>query len=277
MADAPEETPYQSLYRRFRPVHLRRGPGPGPCRPRPAQCRPGRSGGPRLPVQRAPGHRQDLHGPDPGQGPQLHRPAGRRAVRGLPVLCGDHRGHLARCPRARRRLQQRGRRHARPGVPGGPRHPGPPEGLHRRRGPHALDGGIQRPAEDPGGAARPRRLRAGHHRPAEGAPHHPQPDPALRVPAPRPRHPGRAAGQVRQDAHLDVPDEALDLAVRRGRGSARDALSVLDQVAASDVGRRRPTRARRGGRGAGRARRRPGPGGRGPPDLRRVQPPAAGR
>jgi DNA polymerase III subunit gamma/tau len=40
--------------------------------------------------------------------------------------------------------------------------------------------------------------------------------------------------QVRRDAHLDVGDDALDLAVRRGRGSARDALSVLDQVAASD-------------------------------------------
>jgi DNA polymerase-3 subunit gamma/tau len=40
--------------------------------------------------------------------------------------------------------------------------------------------------------------------------------------------------QVRRDAHLDIPDEALDLAVRRGRGSARDALSVLDQVAASE-------------------------------------------
>jgi DNA polymerase III subunit gamma/tau len=41
--------------------------------------------------------------------------------------------------------------------------------------------------------------------------------------------------QVRQQAHLDIPDEAIDLAVRRGRGSARDALSVLDQVAASDA------------------------------------------
>ncbi|MGD0880804.1 MAG: DNA polymerase III subunit gamma/tau [Acidimicrobiales bacterium] len=41
--------------------------------------------------------------------------------------------------------------------------------------------------------------------------------------------------QVRDDAHLDVGDEALDLAVRRGRGSARDALSILDQVAASDT------------------------------------------
>jgi len=40
--------------------------------------------------------------------------------------------------------------------------------------------------------------------------------------------------KVRDDAHLDVADEVLDIAVRRGRGSARDALSVLDQVAAQD-------------------------------------------
>ncbi len=41
--------------------------------------------------------------------------------------------------------------------------------------------------------------------------------------------------QVRHDANLEVGDDALDLAVRRGRGSARDALSILDQVAASDT------------------------------------------
>ncbi len=41
--------------------------------------------------------------------------------------------------------------------------------------------------------------------------------------------------QVRDDAHLEVGDDALDLAVRRGRGSARDALSILDQVVASDT------------------------------------------
>jgi DNA polymerase III subunit gamma/tau len=45
---------------------------------------------------------------------------------------------------------------------------------------------------------------------------------------------GALLDRVRRDAHLEVPDEALDLAVRRGRGSARDALSVLDQVVASD-------------------------------------------
>jgi DNA polymerase-3 subunit gamma/tau len=45
---------------------------------------------------------------------------------------------------------------------------------------------------------------------------------------------GELLDQVRRDAHLEVADEVIDLAVRRGRGSARDALSVLDQVAASD-------------------------------------------
>jgi DNA polymerase-3 subunit gamma/tau len=38
--------------------------------------------------------------------------------------------------------------------------------------------------------------------------------------------------RVREEAGLDLGEEALDSAVRRGRGSARDALSALDQVAA---------------------------------------------
>jgi DNA polymerase-3 subunit gamma/tau len=46
---------------------------------------------------------------------------------------------------------------------------------------------------------------------------------------------GELLHQVRRDAHLDVADEAIDVAVRRGRGSARDALSVLDQAATSDT------------------------------------------
>ena len=41
---------------------------------------------------------------------------------------------------------------------------------------------------------------------------------------------------VNKEAGLGLPAEAIDLAVRRGRGSARDALSVLDQVAAAGVG-----------------------------------------
>ena len=45
---------------------------------------------------------------------------------------------------------------------------------------------------------------------------------------------GDLLAKVRNDAQLDVTDEGLDVAIRRGKGSARDALSVLDQVAASD-------------------------------------------
>ncbi len=41
--------------------------------------------------------------------------------------------------------------------------------------------------------------------------------------------------QVRSATGLALPDEALDAAVRRGRGSARDALSALDQVAAGGL------------------------------------------
>jgi DNA polymerase-3 subunit gamma/tau len=40
---------------------------------------------------------------------------------------------------------------------------------------------------------------------------------------------------VQDDAGLDLPSEAVDLAVRRGNGSARDALSVLDQISAAGV------------------------------------------
>jgi DNA polymerase-3 subunit gamma/tau len=45
---------------------------------------------------------------------------------------------------------------------------------------------------------------------------------------------------VNKSADLGVPVEAIDMAVRRGRGSARDALSVLDQVAAAGVGEDEP-------------------------------------
>ena len=41
--------------------------------------------------------------------------------------------------------------------------------------------------------------------------------------------------EVREAAGLELADEALDLAVRRGRGSARDALSTLDQLSAGGL------------------------------------------
>src|SRR5580658_4545601 len=42
-------------------------------------------------------------------------------------------------------------------------------------------------------------------------------------------------GDIAADAHLELPLGAIDVAVRRGKGSARDARSVLDQVAASGI------------------------------------------
>ncbi|MGO8724594.1 MAG: DNA polymerase III subunit gamma/tau [Acidimicrobiales bacterium] len=41
--------------------------------------------------------------------------------------------------------------------------------------------------------------------------------------------------EVARDAKLELPESAVEAAVRRGRGSARDALSALDQVVASGV------------------------------------------
>jgi DNA polymerase III subunit gamma/tau len=40
---------------------------------------------------------------------------------------------------------------------------------------------------------------------------------------------------ISDEAELDLPEHAVEMAVRRGRGSARDALSVLDQVAAAGI------------------------------------------
>ncbi len=196
-------------------LDLRRGARPGPRRPGVAQRGPGPAGRPRLPVQRASWHRQDVDGPDTGQGAQLHRSARRRAVRRVPLVRGDRPGLLPRRPRARRRLQQRGGGDARPRLTGGSWDPGAPEGLHRRRGPHALDRGLERAVEDARGTAGPRGLRAGHHRSPEGGAHHPEPHPALRIPAPRPRDPRRAVGPG--------PHRRRPRGPRRGAGPGRPA------------------------------------------------------
>ena len=106
---------YQSLYRRYRPqrfaeVGARTTSSP-PCAT-PCADGPGR---PRLPLQRAPGHGQDLDRPHPGQGRSTARtPATASRAASAPSCVADRGGHLLRRARARRRLQQRRRRHARP-------------------------------------------------------------------------------------------------------------------------------------------------------------------
>ena len=56
------------------------------------------------------------------------------------------------------------------------------QGIHHRRGAHALDGRLQRAVEDTGGAAESRGVHPGHHRPSEGARDHSLAVPALRFP-----------------------------------------------------------------------------------------------
>ena len=177
------------------PVALPQVPAPAVLRARrsgarhqrPPQRRPRRPGRSCLPLLRAARHRQDDDGADPGQGPQLYEPRRRRrALRRVRQLPGDRRGHLHGPPRDRRRLEPRRRRRPRPPPEGrdGPRREHPPQGLHPRRSPHALDRSREHAAEDARGAARARRVRARDHQPRERPADDPFAHPALRVHAP---------------------------------------------------------------------------------------------
>ncbi len=66
------------------------------------------------------------------------------------------------------------------------------QGLCHRRSAHAVDGSLQRLAEDPRGAAAARQVHLRHHRNPQGAGDHPVALPALR---PAPRRAGGAGGQ----------------------------------------------------------------------------------
>ena len=57
--------------------------------------------------------------------------------------------------------------------------PGALQGHHPGRGPHAVDRGVQRAAEDAGGTAGPGEIHAGDDRAAQGPGHHPLPLPDL--------------------------------------------------------------------------------------------------
>ena len=91
-------------------------------------------------------------------------------VRRVRVVPRDRRLDLARRDRDGRRLEQLGRRHPRPAREGRLR-PGDGrlEGLHPRRGAHALARGLERVPEDARGAAAEHDLRARHDRGAQGA------------------------------------------------------------------------------------------------------------
>ena len=93
--------------------------------------------------------------------------------------------------------------------------------------------GLQRAAQARRGAAGAPRVRLRHHRAGEGARHHPVAHPPLPVP------PGPAAARCASTWSGSAPQEGvtvdarvLPLVVRAGGGSARDSLSVLDQLLA---------------------------------------------
>ena len=135
---------------------------------------------PRLSLHRHTGYRQDHLRPDTGQGGELPVPGRRRAlrpVRGLPGRgCRHHAGYHGA---GRRQQQRRGSGPCAAG--GGGIYPCRAEkaGVYHRRGAYALHPGLQRPAEDPGGAAGASDVHSGYHGAAQGTGHHSLPVPAL--------------------------------------------------------------------------------------------------
>ena len=113
-----------------------------------------------------------------------------------PDLPGHRRGLVPGRDRDRRRLQQRRRPGARAARHGALRAgAGPVQGLHHRRGAHALGRGVQRAAQDAGGAAAAREVRLRHDRRAEGAA-----DDHLALPAVRPEADFRRADRRAAEA-----------------------------------------------------------------------------
>ena len=140
---------YQSLYRRYRPQRFAEVRGQEHLVAGPAERRPRRPGRPRLPVQRAPGHGQDLDGPHPGQGPQLRRTRSTASRAACATRAWPSSRHVASTSTSSTPPRTTA---SRPSATSSTKAalgtPGPHQGVHPRRGPHALDGGVERAAED---------------------------------------------------------------------------------------------------------------------------------
>ena len=173
---------------------------------------------PRDPVRRAARDRQDVARPDPRQGRQLHRPAGRRPVRPLPVVRLDPRGHARSTssrstPRATAASTTSASLRERLAYP-----PGRPQaqGLHPRRGPPDHEGRLERAPQVARGAARLRRLHVRLDR-AVGVPAgDPVAPPALRRP---PADGRRDRGQARPDPRRRRPGRPTRPRSTSSRGS----------------------------------------------------------
>ena len=172
-----------------------------------------------------------------------------RALRRLRLLPLDRGCDVPRRDRDGRRVQQLGRRHPRPAREGGLRAGlRPPQGLHPRRGAHALHGGVERVPQDARGAAAAHDLRAGHHGGGQGAAHGGRPLPPLRLLPPdaaadrrRAAAGGRRGGDrdPRRGVRADRPQR--DGLVPRRPWHARAARGLLGR---GDRARRRARRAR---------------------------------
>ena len=168
-------------------------------------------------------HGQDVDGEDPRRMPELRARPDDRAVRRVRVVRVDRECELARRDRDGCGVEQLGRRHPRAARERRLRaRERAPQGVHPRRGPHALDGRLERVPEDARGAAAEHRVRARDDRGAEGPGDGRRPLPPLRLPPPQ-----RRADRERRAAH------------RRGRvdrdpaGRGRRAGALGDRAASA--------------------------------------------
>ena len=123
--------------------------------------------------------------------------AGRRALRCVRPLRGDHRGPQPRRPRDRRCFQQQRGRRARAARERRLRGlvAGQAQGVHRGRGAHALRGRLQRALEDARRAAGARAVHLRHHRTPQSARYDSLALPGVRLPAAAHRGDPRAHSQ----------------------------------------------------------------------------------
>ncbi len=210
-------------------VRRRRRPGAG--RAHAAQRRAAREGPPRLPVRRLARDGEDLDGEDPRGLPELRARPHDRPLRRVRIVSLDRARLLARRDRDGRRVEQLGRRHPRAArerrLLAGLR---AQQGVHPRRGPHALDGRLERVLEDARGAAPEHGLRARHDRGAEGAGDGRRPLPPLRLPPPHGRADRLGRAPRRAAESIEIPPEAVAAVARSATGSFRDALGTLEQL-----------------------------------------------
>ena len=187
-----------------------------------------RAAGARLSVYRLARDGQDLLRQNSRQGGQLSRSARRRPLLRMRHLPRDRRRLDPRRGRDRCGVQQRCGQHSRL-AGGGGLHAGFRQisRLYHRRGAHAVRRGVQRTAQDAGGAAGARDLYPGDDRGAQAARDHSLPLSALRFRAhSRRRHRGAAAIRRRTGAVYHHRRRGAAACAAGGRRAARRTLAA---------------------------------------------------